>query len=275
MSRRHPIVSAAFLSAAVFAAPPASASDDRAGDPPCGGSHGLGSPVPDACLGLIDTDRPHQTDTPHVVPAGHFQFESAPAELQLGGPVDGRSGNRAAHVALFDDNYKVGLASDIDVQIIFAHAAYDTAARALQPPGPFELRAKFSVVKERGWVPAITLVPWVFLPVAPSEALRAGPYVFWGWELGEHFEIEMNAGLLFGANPAQTAAAVLASAVTYKPVERFGVFVDIYATGPDAALGTGLLWAITRDMQVDLGTYVGVHGDEPVATPFVGFSVRR
>jgi hypothetical protein len=44
---------------------------------------------------------------------------------------------------------------------------------------------------------------------------------------------------------------------------------------PDAALGTGMLWAFARDMQVDLGTYVGVHGDEPVATPVVGFSVRR
>ena len=55
----------------------------------------------------------------------------------------------------------------------------------------------------------------------------------------------------------------------------FRVFVDVYATGPDIALGTGALWAFTRDMQVDLGTYVGLHGDEPVATPFLGFSVRR
>jgi hypothetical protein len=70
-------------------------------------------------------------------------------------------------------------------------------------------------------------------------------------------------------------APVLASALTFKPMARFGIFVDIYTTGPDAALGTGMLWACTRDMQIDLGTYVGVHGDEPVATPFVGFSVRR
>lgn len=47
------------------------------------------------------------------------------------------------------------------------------------------------------------------------------------------------------------------------------------ATGPDVALGTGALWAFTRDMQIDLGTYVGLHGDEPAATPFIGFSIRR
>ncbi len=243
--------------------------------PRCQGTHGLASPLPDECLGLIDTDRPHQTDTPHVVPAGHFQVESALAEVQLGGSVGNRGGDRNAHLVLLDDNYKVGLVSGVDVQLLFAHAAYDPAAGALLPPGPFELRAKFNIVQERGWVPAITFVPWVFLPVAPSEVLRAGPYLFWGWELGEHFELEMNAGLLFGATPKPPAAVVLASALTFKPIENFGVFVDIYTTGPDAALGTGVLWAFTRDAQVDLGTYVGVHGDEPVATPFVGLSLRR
>lgn len=229
----------------------------------------------DGELGLIDTDRPHQTDTPHVVPAGHFQFESAIAEAQLGGTVGTTGGNRNPHLVLFDDNYKVGLARDVDLQLLFTHAAYDPVERKLLPPGPLELRAKLALVHEKGWVPAITFVPWVFLPVAPSETLRGGPLVFWGWELGEHFELEMNAGVLFGASPKPPAALVLASALTFKPVETFGVFVDIYATGPDVALGTGMLWAVTRDAQIDVGTYVGVHGEEPVATPFVGFSVRR
>jgi hypothetical protein len=258
----------------VFAVGPARA-DDGDDDPRCQGVHSLASPLPDTCLGLIDTDRPHQTDTPHVLPAGHFQLESAPGQIQLGGTVGDRAGDRSAHVVLFDDNYKVGLVTHVDVQILFTHAAYDPATRSLLPPGPLALRAKFNVVQERGWMPAITLVPWVFLPVAPSEVLRAGPYAFWGWELGRHFELEMNAGLLFGASPKPPVAVVLASALTYKPVENFGVFVDIYATGPDAALGTGMLWAFARDMQIDFGTYVGVHGDEPIATPFVGFSLRR
>lgn len=248
------------------------AADD--GDPRCKSEHGLAHPLPEACLGRIDTDRPHQTDTPHVVPAGHVQVESAIGELQLGGTLDDRA-RRGTRLLLFDDDYKVGLVSSVDVQLLFTHAAYDLAARTVLPPGPMGVRAKFNVVQERGWVPAITLVPWVFLPVAPSEVLRAGPYVFWGWELGEHLELEMNAGLLFGATPKPLAALVLASALTFKPAEPFGVFVDVYTTGPDAAFGTGMLWAFTRDMQVDLGTYVGVHGDEPVATPFVGFSIRQ
>ncbi len=204
-----------------------------------------------------------------------MQIESAVAAVQIGGDIDAPSGDRSAHVVLFDDSYEFGLVTDFELQLFYVHAAFDPAQGKLLPPGPAGVRAKWSIVKAQGWIPDVSLVPWVFVPVAPTESLRAGPYVFWAWELSEHFELEMNAGVLFGASPKPPAAVVLASALTYTIANHFSVFVDIYTTGPDAALGTGALWAFTRDMQVDLGTYVGIHGDEPVATPFLGFSVRR
>jgi hypothetical protein len=251
------------------------AADTDDADPRCQGIHGLWAPLPDACLGVIDTDRPHQTDTPHVVPAGHSQFESALTAVQIGGLLGAPPGKRSAHVVLLDDNYKFGVVSDIDVQLLFKHAEYVPQGRHLLPPGPLEVRAKFNVVKERGWVPAVTLVPWIFLPVDPSDGLRGGPLVFWGWELPARLELEVNAGIFVGARPRQTIAPVLASALTRTLRGEFRVFVDVYATGGDVALGTGALWAFSRDMQVDLGTYVGLNGNEPLATPFLGFSLRR
>jgi hypothetical protein len=137
------------------------------------------------------------------------------------------------------------------------------------------VRAKLNVVEESGWVPAITLVPWVFLPLARSEAFRGGPLVFWAWELPAHLELEMNGGFLVSTKPKPPLVPVLASALTYTVGGGLGVFIDGYVTGPDIALGTGALWAFARDMQIDLGTYVGLHGDEPLATPFLGFSIRR
>ena len=238
--------------------------------PRCQGVHSLWAPLPDACLGVIDTDRPHQTDTPHVVPAGHTQVESAIGEVRLG-----ETPGATPRVILFDNNYKFGLVSRVDFQLIFAHADYVPAQARLESPGPLSLRAKYNVVEETGWVPAVTLVPWIFLPVAPRETLRGGLLVFWGWELPAHLELEVNAGVLFGVAPKPRVAVVLASALTYTVAGDFRIFVDIYATGPDIALGTGALWAITRDMQIDLGTYLGLGGDEPMATPFLGFSIRR
>jgi hypothetical protein len=274
MSRAHRTLT--FLAVALTAAGTsrlATASED---DAPafCKGTFGIFHPLPDACLGTIDTDRPHQTDTPHVTPAGHAQVESAIGEVQLGGTVNG-AGSRDPHVVLFDDNYKVGLVSGIDLQLLFTHAVFDPTAGKLEPPGPLDLRVKVNVVKEDGWMPALTLVPWIFLPVAPAQTLRGGPLVFLGWELSAHLELEVNAGVLFSAAPKPPASLVLASALTYTVVDHFGIFADIYLTTPDLQLGTGALWAFTRDMQIDLGTYVGLVGDEYRATPFLGFSLRR
>jgi hypothetical protein len=252
-----------------------SRADERESDPRCRGVHSLASPLPDECLDVIDTDRPHQTDTPHVVPAGHTQLESALGAVQLGGVVGAQPRDRSAHVLLFENGYKFGVVSRVDLQLIMQHADYVPAAGKFLPPGPLSLRAKLNLIEENGWTPAVTLVPWVFLPVDGSQALRGGPLVFWGWELPWRFELEMNAGVLFGARPQPAAAVVLASALTYTVVGNFRVFADFYATGWDIALGTGALWAFTRDMQVDLGTYIGLSGDEPVATPFLGFSIRR
>jgi hypothetical protein len=209
------------------------------------------------------------------VPAGHSQFESALGAVQLGGTEGGAAGDKSAHVLLFENAYKFGLVSHVDLQLIMQHADYVPHAGRFATPGPLSVRVKLNFIEERGWTPAVTLVPWVFLPVGGSQVLRGGPLLFWGWELPWRFELEMNAGVLFGASPKPPAAVVLASALTYAVVGNFRVFVDIYATGWDMALGTGALWAFTRDMQVDLGTYVGLNGDEPAATPFVGFSIRR
>jgi hypothetical protein len=138
-------------------------------------SHGLASPLPDACLGVIDTDRPHQTDTPHVVPAGHAQFESVLIAVATGGTVGSAPGDRAAHVAAFENAYKFGLLSRVDLQLIMKHAEYVPGDHRLAPPGPLAVRAKFNVIEESGLIPAVTLVPWVFVPLAPSQALRGGP----------------------------------------------------------------------------------------------------
>jgi hypothetical protein len=210
----------------------AAASEDSA-DPRCSGIHSLWSPLPDECLGVIDTDRPHQTDTPHVVPAGHTQIESAVASLQLGADIDDPKGPSLAHVIVFDDGYKFGLVSKVDLQLLFKHADYVPAARAFAPPGPLSVRAKWNFLEGGGLVPALTFVPWVFIPVAPApaESLRAGPLLFLGWELPLHLELEVNAGVLFSEKPKPAEALVLASALTYTVVGEFRVFVDVYATG--------------------------------------------
>ncbi len=244
-------------------------------DPRCQGSHSVFHPLPDACLKVIDTDRPHQTDTPHVMPAGHTQVEMALVSLELGGRIGAPPGARGPLLGFFENSYRMGLQTRVDLQLAMRHATFDLDTSKLQSPGPLNARLKFNVLHEKGARPHITLVPTVFAPFAPAQALRAGGLVFWGWELPARFELEVNTGLLISTKQKPLAAVVLASALTWTVAGEFRVFVDVYATGWDIALGAGALWAITRDVQIDAGTYIGLNGAETVATPFVGLSLRR
>jgi hypothetical protein len=204
-----------------------------------------------------------------------MQFESAPVSAALGGTLGAPPGERGPHVVFFENSYKFGLVSHVDLQLIFKHAEYSVPREKLVAPGPLNVRMKLNIVEEDGWVPALTLVPTVFLPMDPTHALRGGLIVFWGWELPLHFELEVNAGTLLSARPKPFIVPVLASALTHPVFGPLRAFVDVYATGPDVALGTGLLLAVGRDVQLDAGTYLGLHGDVSVATPFIGLSVRR
>jgi hypothetical protein len=240
---------------------------------PCDGVHGLWSPLPDSCLEIIDTDRPHQTDTPHVVPAGHTQIESAIAQVQLGGTRDAT--DMRTHLVLLEDNYKFGLVTHVDFQLLFKHADYVFDAGKFVSPGPLEARVKINLVEGHEATPAVTIVPSVFVPMTSAQALRVGALVFLGWELPLGFELEVNTGLLAQTAFKPTALVVFAAAVTHRVVGPLSTFVDIYATGADVQLGTGFLAPIGRDAQIDLGTYVGLNGAVFLATPFIGFSIRR
>src|ERR1019366_10262633 len=143
-------------------------------DPRCKGFHSLRAPLPDECLEVIDTDRPHQTDTPHVIPAGHAQFESAVVAMPLGGTLGAPPGQRSARNAFFDNIYKFGLFSRTELQVTIKHAEYVPAEERFVSPGPPSVRMKLSIVEEHKALPAITLVPWGFFPMGPQQTLRGG-----------------------------------------------------------------------------------------------------
>jgi hypothetical protein len=134
---------------------------------------------------------------------------------------------------------------------------------------------KVNVVEERGVVPAVTLVPAMFVPVTNGQPFRAGALVFLGWALPFGFDLEVNVGALTQPQRRPSALAVFATALTHRVVGPLSAFVDVYATGLDVQLGTGFLAPIGRDAQIDFGTYIGLNGAVFLATPFVGFSIRR
>jgi hypothetical protein len=241
------------------------------------------SPVPDRCLEEIDTDRPHKTDSPHTVPAGHAQLELGIVEYEverLSGPSDNA-------LTIGNNIYKLGLADRLgpihhwDVQVLHALGSYGVRSRRFQASPDLMLRSKINLIEG----PLnVTVVPAVILPAMQGGQTEAGGFVFFGGELPLDLDFELNLGALSERDPdtkKRHAALYATTAVTRKVAGPLSVFAELYgdttsqnATAWNSTFDTGVLVRLGRDWQLDGGAYMGVQGAVPRATPFLGLSSR-
>lgn len=234
-------------------------------------------PFPSACMAPIDTDRPHQTDTPHVLDPGHVQFESAVVSLEA--DTLRKGGQRS--LILGDNLYKVGLMNGIDLQMFYTTYAREGSSGAFGDTLAF--RAKFQIWGTNRTTASLALVPLVIAPLKASGSVEGGGQVFFGSELPAELDWELNLGGVSQTIDGKRRALPIAStALTRDVIEDLAVFGEARETSTDANLrvwdtylDTGMLYHITRDIQVDAGGYFGVTGNAPAMTVFTGFSVRQ
>ena len=120
----------------------------------------------DVPIQVIDTDRPHQTDTPHLIPEGHVQIE-----MGVIGVVD-------QHVIAFDDAYKYAPAAWLELDVLHDHVDYDHGYQL----DPLTVRAKLRLVAEAdGAKPAVSAVPTLAFAFSGPRLARAGLGMFFGW----------------------------------------------------------------------------------------------
>lgn len=248
----------------------------------CKGDFNVFHKVPEPCLGAIDTDRPHKTDTPHLVPAGHVQVELGVVEYE----IDKISASDPALV-LFNNIYKIGLTDRVDLQLLHAPGSYSVRAKRFEASTQMMLRSKINVVGGKGGQGpvSVSLVPAVITPIRAGHRFEAGGFVFFGAELPFDLDLEVNLGA-FSETDADTgkrhAAPVVTAALTrhlFGPVSGFAELYHDTTTRDlrawNATFDTGLLVLVGRDVQLDFGAYVGLYGEVPAVTPFLGLSARK
>jgi len=243
----------------------------------CERSYHLLRPFPESCLEPIDTDRPHQTDTPHVVDPGHVQFESAVVSLQQ----DVLRARAQRSLIIGDNLYKVGLFNGVDLQMFYTTYTRESEARSFGDTLSF--RAKFQIWGTNRTKAALALVPLVIAPLKRTGAVEGGAQVFFGAELPAELDWELNAGVVTDhIDEKRRTLPIFASALTRDLFEDLALFGEVRETSSEAHLrvwdtylDTGLLYHVTRDVQIDGGGYFGVSGAAPAMTLFTGFSVRQ
>jgi len=248
----------------------------RRGDA-CERSYDLFRPLPAACLAPIDTDRPHQTDTPHVVDPGHVQFESA--LVSFAAESLRRNGQRT--LILGDNLYKVGLFDGVDLQMFYTTFVREGSRSSLGDTLAFRTKLQFWGTNRT--LASLAFVPLVIAPVKSPATAEVGAQLFFGSELPAELDWELNVGGVTQTVDGKRYASPIAStAMTRDLVEDLAVFGEARETSSDPKLrvwdtylDTGMLYHITRDIQVDAGGYFGVTGAAPAMTLFTGFSVRQ
>ena len=235
----------------------------------CSARYTLFSPTPDACLEEIFTDRPHRTDTPAILAPGHAQAEIGVVEY-------GYSAKRQDELTVWNTQLKLGISPRLDLEMFYAPIS--TQVRAPEAfPSDAAFRAKLQLLEALGDAFLLTLVPYA--EVSRGELSAAGGYLFFGYDFASGLELELNVGDTLELE-SNTHALLATAAATFPVAPSTAFFAELFTetsldTGHlDSSVDIGLLYAVARDVQLDAGVYLGLTGDEPTATPFLGTSFR-
>lgn len=209
-----------------------------------------------AQMSAIETDRPDQTESPAIVPAGWYQFEGGCAHEHAGAdaPAEGTLPTVLS---------KVGLTRWAELRVITERArtlisegGQATAHRFV----PVEVGAKFRLMEERGLVPCVSLIGHVGLPFTAEEPCR--PATAFGnfrftlqHTLSERFSLGYNLGAEWdGDRPVATVIYTLTLGA--EATETLGLFVEAYGyindvDAADHRLDGGAVFHIGPDVLLD------------------------
>jgi hypothetical protein len=241
-------------------------------DPPaaCSETHHLFKPVPDACLGDIVTDRPHKTDTPAILAAGHAQAEIGVVEY-------GFSPKKHDVVTAWNTQVKLGLHDSVEIGAFYAPVVTSLAAPSWTFSRDYAVRAKWLLFQSQDEAFAVTLVPYA--EATGRKFTGAGGSLFAGYDFASGLELELNVGytaVIGGHDGGVIATTALTQPVWGDVAAFFELWTEsfVHSSERSSTLDLGLLYLVTRDVQVDGGVYWKLYGDVPLATFFLGTSLR-
>ncbi|HXM32539.1 MAG TPA: transporter [Chthoniobacterales bacterium] len=262
-----------------------------AGAQPDKSGFNLFRPAPDALLRDMATDRPDKTESAFTVDAGHYQIE-----MDLVSYTYDRSNHKSVKtLTIAPINLKVGVLNNVDLQIIAE--IYNVQMTRDRDPGrstrvsgfgDLLLRCKTNFWGNDGGPTALSVMPYVKLPTSRAGlgngAIEGGiifPFAMelpGEWDMGAQVEVDylQDSG---SSDYHQEFASTIT--VSHDIAGKLGGYVELFSnlsTERDAdwiaTFDFGFTYALSRDVQLDAGTNIGLTDAADDFNPFIGISLR-
>jgi hypothetical protein len=244
----------------------------------------------------LSTDRPDTTESPYTVDKGHYQIEIEPLSWSRNDDQDVKTTSIGGSY-----NLKFGIANNMDLQLVLSpynHIKTEVAGSddSIHGVGNTDIRLKINIWGNDAGDTAFALMPFITVPTDDSNLDPLDD---------DHNEFGLIAPLSFSLPNDWNAAVMLeldrvrnadddgyalvwvqsatASHSISGNLSGFVELVNSYNSDDSAAAGdddeayfdAGLTYALADNMQLDVGTNLGLNSDSEDMRFFVGFSLKK
>ena len=225
-------------------------------------------------------DRPSRSDTPFTVPTDYVQIETDIVNYTHPNDV----------LQALDPLLKYGVSNTLDLEVQIGGLVSQRAAGIHTTGfGDVVVRAKLNLLGDDGGDVTIALIPYLKIPTARAPigntivegGLNLPVLIALPYDVGLTIEPEISA-LKNTNNSGHQASATGVINLGRKIIGDLSGFVEIYAEtygdqqapGPQVTFDTGLSYLVTKTLQLDLGTAIGLNHTSPSLNVYAGIAAR-
>lgn len=246
----------------------------------------LFNPVPRGLMRDLSADRPDATESPFTVDAGHLQVELSFAEWRKGGGAEDTS--------ILPTNIKLGLTEHVDAQLVLnPNLRVRQGGRTREGTGDTQVRVKVNLWGNDGGEgfygeTALAVMPFVQFPTADdkfgdAEDIEGGVIVPFTTSLPNDFALTVMAEVDFvrdggGGHDTVFVHTAVVGREIHGPLSGYLEYVGVQPIDGDgdyqASVGVGLTYLLTDDVQLDVGSEVGLTAAADDLRVFAGMTFR-
>ncbi len=253
-------------------------------------TYSLFNPTPDGALRDMSTDRPDKTESAYTVDAGRIQIETDLVAYTR----DREDGLSVETLDIVPFNFKIGLTNDADLQIVygsFSRVRVDGPlgfSESESGAGDLVLRLKRNIWGNDGGRTALAVMPFIKLPTSTfadaNDDVEGGVIVPLAIDIGNGVGL----GLMTEVDVVRsevdggyTPSFINSATISFELTQRLGMYVEIFSersteSGAQSVVtfDAGLTYAVTDNLQLDVGANIGVTKVADDINVFAGLSQR-